>query len=643
MRTTTIAGVLVLASLFGGRLPAQDILAHPDIPLLNAQGESVLTRNAPLSLKESCNGCHDTAYIASHSYHVSLGTPEERAARFDPLTLDTFRPGRGTAAELATWLRTRGARHVGGGFAASPPKDGTFDFAAAGATEMNCLLCHLPRPDDEARRRELAAGRFAWVSTATLGKTPVVTRKGEDWSWNREVFDEKGQVKGELLGLRTPRASNCAICHGFVPPKRNEPFFLRPGASHPETETTGSIFAADRIRESGMNVAGKDDLRRPWDVHAERLLECSDCHGSLNDPAYDAELPPTEPKHLAVEPRRLDLREFLRTPSHDFAKGHVSQSQVARRLDGSMRRCEDCHAAEKTHAFLPYRDRHFTSMQCEACHIPKEYAPTRQQTDWTLLGPDGDALVVYRGVSGDPSDPRTLVRGYTPTLLPRKELDGTRRLTPQNLMSTFFWVDGAHGEKVSRDVLARAIFGGTEGTYRPALVEALDTNGDGRLEGRELRLDTAKKTAVMAGLLENEGVKNPMIRGEILPYGVHHGVAPARFATKDCNGCHGVESRVGREFQIAAYLPGGVTPHLPEDALVTLPGRLAPTSDGALVFQPDPTAAGLRVLGFGTDRLVDRIGQWAVILVLVGVFFHGGIRIFLHFYSRNAPPKEDAS
>ncbi|HGY90407.1 MAG TPA: hypothetical protein ENK43_04455, partial [Planctomycetes bacterium] len=88
MRTTTIAGVLVLASLFGGgRLSAQDVLAHPDFPLLNAQGESVLTRNAPLSLKESCNGCHDTAYIASHSYHVSLGTPEERAARFDPLTL----------------------------------------------------------------------------------------------------------------------------------------------------------------------------------------------------------------------------------------------------------------------------------------------------------------------------------------------------------------------------------------------------------------------------------------------------------------------------------------------------------------------------------------------------------------------------
>jgi hypothetical protein len=46
-----------------------------------------------------------------------------------------------------------------------------------------------------------------------------------------------------------------------------------------------------------LNLAGKDGLDRAWDIHAERGLECVDCHHSLNNPVYHEEnpTPPARP------------------------------------------------------------------------------------------------------------------------------------------------------------------------------------------------------------------------------------------------------------------------------------------------------------------------------------------------------------
>jgi mono/diheme cytochrome c family protein len=635
MKAKWILGVSLLFGILAGNGFAQDALEHPPVPFLDETGSLVLQSGKPLSLKKTCGACHDTNYIASHSYHVSLGSEGDHALRFDPITYDDFIPEKANADSLAYWIRTRGVRHVGGGFSELTPKGGNFDFSASGTTEMNCFLCHLPKPDSEARKKELYAGHFSWAPTATLGKTGIVffDRKAKSWNWNKAAFNKDGAVEASGLGLALPRSSNCGQCHGAVRSKRGEPFFLKPSASNPETETTGVIFSSDRIRVSGMNIKAKDKLSRAWDVHAERLLECSSCHGSLNNPANYREDKETRPKHLAVEPRRLDLKEFLRTPSHDFAKGHVSQSNLARNLDGTMRRCENCHNAEETHEFLPYPKRHFTAMQCEACHIPRLYAPTRQQTDWTLLSLDGSARVIYRGVDGDPNDPRTLVSGYTPVLLPRKELDGSKKLVPQNLMSTFYWVDETSGFRVPLERLKEALFVG--GAYRPEVVKALDRNGDGKLGDKELRLDSVARTEAISKLLKNHGVAKPAIRGEILPFGIHHGVAPGNWSTRDCQVCHGANSRFGESFVLASYLPGGVQPSLKKDAIVNLVGEVRQAEDGSLVYFSDPTAAGVSILGFGKNRLVDQIGLWAVILVICGVFVHGGTRVFLYFYARN--------
>ena len=79
------------------------------------------------------------------------------------------------------------------------------------------------------------------------------------------------------------------------------------------TLTTGQIIAGQKIADSGLNLAGKADLTRPWDVHAARQVKCTDCHFSLNNPVYFRSAA-TRPDHLAFDPRRLDLGEYLQRP-----------------------------------------------------------------------------------------------------------------------------------------------------------------------------------------------------------------------------------------------------------------------------------------------------------------------------------------
>ena len=62
-----------------------------------------------------------------------------------------------------------------------------------------------------------------------------------------------------------------------------------------QTLTRGEIFSPQKISESGVNLVGKDSLNRSWDVHAERLLECSNCHFSINNPIYRKETEATQP------------------------------------------------------------------------------------------------------------------------------------------------------------------------------------------------------------------------------------------------------------------------------------------------------------------------------------------------------------
>ncbi len=46
---------------------------HPSFPFLDEAGDNVLVTGNPVSTMNTCGACHDTAFIADHSYHVSAG------------------------------------------------------------------------------------------------------------------------------------------------------------------------------------------------------------------------------------------------------------------------------------------------------------------------------------------------------------------------------------------------------------------------------------------------------------------------------------------------------------------------------------------------------------------------------------------
>ncbi|MCH5372722.1 MAG: hypothetical protein JJ992_02010, partial [Planctomycetes bacterium] len=492
-----IRSLIILVTAIGAlQTPAsrgeETAALHPPVLLLDGDGEGVLRSGRPVSTMQTCGRCHDTSYIAAHSYHVSLGRDEQydvgslpgrRAwdwstgsfGRWDPLFYRYLTPpgDRDLDLGVAEWIQTAGWRHVGGGPAVfghgdtpldrrfdtdSPAQSGSanpdgyvldaatraaqpWDWQSSGTVQMDCFLCHLADPDNQARVNELSGGRFGWAATATLAKTGLVQQVADGWQYRAEAFQPDGTVAASTLRLQEPDSDHCGQCHGQTH-GGDEPLTLDLTWRSWSTATKGQIFSAQRMFDSAVNLVDKANASRPWDVHAASLLECSSCHFSLNAPESYQPTQRGRPEHLLYEPRRLAIGPYLQRPNHQFAKGHAAQGTLARHLDGTMRRCENCHEATAAHDWLPYRDVHFARLSCEACHIPQAHAPAVRQIDWTFLDTDGQPRVEWRGIEGPPEDPASLVTGFRPVLLPRADEDGQQRLTPHNLIAAWFWLSG---------------------------------------------------------------------------------------------------------------------------------------------------------------------------------------------------------
>jgi Ni/Fe-hydrogenase b-type cytochrome subunit len=662
-----LAAVTVLAT---GLALGQTSLMHPHFRLLDAEGKHVLESGEPVSTMETCGNCHDTGFIATHSFHADVGLQNLRApgrtasgrpwdtspglfGRWNPLIYRYLSPEGDERIDLGTaaWIQLMGARHIGGGPAftsrdggglstlvtgdavhpdthVADPETGAvtpWDWSQSGGVEMNCFLCHIPRPNNETRLDALANGEFRWAATATLEGTGIVERADGEWRWNSAAFDTAGLLEKDFVKIQDPDNDNCGLCHGLVQVDPSKPLITTgclPG--HWSTETTGQILSPQRIRDSGMNLAAKGELSRAWDIHSERLVQCVDCHYSLNNPIYRQEDATTRPVHLRFDARRMDISEYLYRPSHQFAKGQATQGALAPELSASMRRCESCHEAEATHNWLPYKDRHFSVMSCESCHIPYIYAPARRRFDWTVITRQAEPAIECRGGEGDKITVDTLIEGFQPVLLPRHEIDGTTSLVPHNLVSAWYWVAGDPERPVLMRDLKAAYLDGTD--YARDVVQTLDENGDGALQSNELRLDTEEKVALIRRRLRDLGLENPRIEAEIQPYGIHHDVATGDWATKDCQTCHEKGSRLSKPMLLASYVPGGVEPKFVEDANVSIHGEIARDQSGRLFYQPSTTASGLYVLGHDRVRLANAIGLLAVLGVLLGVAVHGGLR-----------------
>jgi len=669
-----LAGLLLL---LGGVALAQDdepVAApaaspiHPVFPLLDATGDNVLDSGGAVSTMTTCGGCHDTAFIVANSDHADAGlsTVTEPGAvaggrswdssrgwfgRWNPLLYRVLSADDDPVVDLTTpeWVQLFGARHAGGG-PATTSRDGrplteltpgagveasvinpatgeaqAWDWAQSGTAEFNCFLCHWPQPNNAARLAALAEGRFADATTATLDGSGIVTAGQGRWLYQDAAFDEAGNLRPEYVRVQDPTVSNCGGCHGVTHNDQNTPLsFNALGLSEWTTLTTGQVMSPQRISAGGLNIAGKAQLGRSWDVHMERVLDCTDCHYSLNNPVYYRETSGEQPAHLEFDPRRIDLGEYIYRPRHNFASGTSAQEAAAG--PATLRRCEACHTTADSHDWLPYASRHMTAVACETCHVPKLYAPALASIDWTVLTVAGEPVRSYRGLEGATLDSRTLISGYEPVLLPRDNGDGTTPLAPFNLVSSWYWVYGDPEQPVPERALRAAYLEGDG--YAPEVMAVLDGNSDGEISGSELVLVSEPQVAAIAGRLAAAGFGGARIAGEVLPYAIHHNVATGEWATQECRACHGNESRLAAAFDLSGRTPGGVMPTLFSGGSVSWPGEVVTGEGGVLRFVPDTAEAGFYVLGHNAVSVIDWLGMVMVLGVMVGVIVHGGLRFF---------------
>jgi thiosulfate reductase cytochrome b subunit len=563
---------------------------HPSVALLDAAGTSVLASGQPVSTLTTCGQCHDTAYIQQHNTHSQA-----------------------TASTLPA---------LGGSEGWDPVL-----YRAEETTETaepNCFLCHLAAPDNAARLSALNAGLAEWANTATLAATGAVAETPAGWRWNARAFDGEGAVARETLSLQEPADANCAQCHGAAHTANAAPVAVdNCSLGQPQTAATGQVFAAGLMADSGLNLAGKDDLTRSWDVHAERGLHCIDCHFAPNNPVHDQTGNTPALDHLVFDPRRVELGEYVQRPSHDLGAGA---------------QCTDCHAAESAHDWLPYAAQHMEVLACETCHVPRAYAPALQEVDWTVLTANAQPRSTCRGVLGSTGTSADLVTGYTPTLLDRARAEGGSQLAPHNLITAWYWqYDNAQGQGQAVALAdLQAAYLGDAGTHAAEVIAAFDADADGAVSAEELVLDTPQKQAVIAGRLSARGLANPRVTGTVRPFALNHSVATGDWASGECQVCHTSQSRLAQPLLLASHLPGGTAPTVTGGEGGPSTSGLVVT-DGALYYAPVTTDDGRYVFGHDRAAWADGLGALAFLGVLAGVLVHGGLRLYAGLRAPRGP------
>jgi len=255
---------------------------------------------------------------------------------------------------------------------------------------------------------------------------------------------------------------------------------------------------------------------------------------------------------------------------------------------GVRRRCESCHSLEGTHGWLPEAARHFTAVACESCHVPKLEMGAQQTIDSTVILPDGSPRVSYRGIETENvADPgRAYIHGYQPLLRVGKNTQGRNQVFPYNLVSHWFWTDGDNHEPITSAQLGQAWLEGD--SYAADIIEAFDANGDGILDDGELRLDNNEKLILIKERLRAAGIRNPLVRGEVRAYHIHHSIRHGRQVNRDCAACHPENQDQLTGFELAPYVPGNVKPVLVHDTSeITLDGTWETLKDGRLMFEPE--------------------------------------------------------
>lgn len=422
--------------------------------------------------------------------------------------------------------------------------------------------------------------------------------------------------------IRAPASEQCGACHGLVH-QGTAPLRI-PANLTTETRTTetrspllpaltlraGTIFSAQVPARSALNLHKKERLQAPWDVHAARLLSCSDCHPTANQ-AKAGGATTGNLSHLVSDPRRISsAAEQLRHPDHRLASND----------------CRVCHDPFAVHRNLPYKRRHMETLTCQACHVPEIYGPALGTIDRTVVLPDGGPRLHFRGAAaGKPSgNLNTLfLEPSVPPLAPI-ESRGKRRIAPVNPVMEWRWVSGGDGRPVAEAMVSGALM--ENGEFRPETVLQLDRDGNGSLGEEEICLDTPDKVNWMAAQLQNLGVDSPRLQAELRLFPISHGVvAPA--GKMDCAACHSRNSRLRGDALLSPCgpaVPDGFSVIPP--AIRTFTGLVERDEAGRWLWTHRNEGRSLYILGLSRQQTSDLVGLILLLLTLAGVAIHAVLR-----------------
>jgi thiosulfate reductase cytochrome b subunit len=443
---------------------------------------------------------------------------------------------------------------------------------------------------------------------------------GENLEQSPWQLDERGWVKRESLRLGAPQSEQCGACHGMVH-SGSKPVVIpddftevvwREGRNSPYAITlgTGAIISGQKIADSFLNIRDRQELSIPWDVHSSRLVQCRECHFASNNPEHTSHKT-QQMAFLRFDPRRVGIAQYLKRPDHRLPKSD----------------CRSCHEPFAVHDFLPFKARHLRTLSCTACHITELRAPAYQMVDESTLLPTGQPKIEFRGLQQQPNHALSAayINGFRPLLAPTRGADGLERFAPYNVVTRWVWISATTNRRVPDDLVKKAFFQGD--AYHRSVVKALDLNRNSRLEPTELRLDTPKKVKAIADRLAALGVIAPRIQGIVEPIAVAHGVLEKEAVQRDCDACHGEQSRLVEVFALSSYKPDGAAVRWKNRLPVTLEGRFTSLSDHSLAYLPAQSPLGFHIFGLTRQDASNKLGLGLFSIVLLGVLVHGGIRV----------------
>jgi thiosulfate reductase cytochrome b subunit len=434
-------------------------------------------------------------------------------------------------------------------------------------------------------------------------------------------LDAEGRIPREAALLSSPKNENCAGCHQVVHagggPVRIPADFEAPGdawAARAFTRNTGSIFSPETPAASDLNLKDKAAQAYPWDVHAQRFVQCVDCHYAANDPTRGDQRR-SKLDFVVRDPRRIGLADFLHRPDHRLAAAP----------------CRSCHDPLKTHAFLPYRERHLAVLDCRACHIPRALGPAARTVDETVLRADGSPVVTYRGMTRPEgvSLDAAFLAGYEPLLLMQRDsTDATGRLAPYNAVDRWFWLSAVDGKPLPAELVRRAYL--EQGRFAPQVLAAFDANHDGALQDGELRLDTAAKSDVVRARLRELGAREPEVGHAVTLVPLAHGVVSGAQVQRECASCHTRDSRLQGRLELSDFTPVGAPPAGPgtiEGPRGSAGATLHAGTGGAYLEARIPDDAPVFVFGHSRRAWVGRLGFTLFLAIVLAVSAHATFRL----------------